>query len=90
MKNPAAISRATPMKTWITRRGMRLTMPAPTQAPDPALMTIAISSVGSTLTVVMNSAELNRIPTALPTFRVPGISSSGGCPRSLNKAVICA
>ena len=65
-------------------------MPAPIQAPAPALTTIAISSVGSTWTAVMKSAALKRIPTALPTFRVPGISSSGGCPRSLNNAVICA
>ena len=34
--------------------------------------------------------RLKKIPTALPTFRVPGISSSGGCLRSLNNAVICA
>jgi hypothetical protein len=78
------------MNSWIRRRRIRLTIPAPIQAPAPALMTIANSNTGSTLTVVMKSAALKRIPTALPTFRVPGMSSSGGFPRSLNKAVICA
>ena len=61
------------MNTRMTRRGIRLTMPAPIEALVPAQMTIAMRSVGSTWTVVMKSAALKRIATALPTFSVPGI-----------------
>jgi len=89
-KKTAAISSATPIKSWMPRRGIRLTIPAPIQAPTPELTTMLTSNTGSTAMAPKNSRALMKAGTALPTLSVPGINSSCGLPRSLNKAVICA
>jgi len=79
VKHAAASSRATLMNTWIARRRIRKA-----QSPVPALTTFAIRSLGRTLTVVMNGAELKRIPTgradepAMPPCRYDPRDPDGG------------
>src|SRR5437016_5317426 len=90
MKKNAATSRATPMNSWIVRRGSRLTSPAPSQAPAAALPTMQASSTGSTATAVTNSTVSRKAEELCPTLSVPGISSSAGAPRNLNSAVVGA
>ena len=61
-KNTAAVSNATPMHSWIARRGSRPTTPAPSQAPMVALATMVASSTGSTATTVVNYLEIDLQP----------------------------
>ena len=82
-KNTAAVSNATPMQSWIARRGSRPTTPAPSQAPTVALATIVASSTGSTATTVVKINVSVNAAALCPTLSVPGISSSAGLPRSL-------
>ena len=89
-KKNAAMSSATPMNSWIVRRGSRLTRPAPSQAPAVALATMQASSTGSTVTAVTNSTVSRKADAVCPTLSVPGISSSAGLPRNLNSAVVGA
>ena len=83
VKNTAAVSNATPMQIWIARRGNRPTTPAPSHAPMVALATMVASSTGSTATTVVKMSVSTNAAALWPTLSVPGISSSGGLPRSL-------
>src|SRR5882724_8771745 len=74
----------------MARRGSRLTIPAPSQAPTVALPTMAVRRSGSTATDVTKMAVSTNAEALWPTFNVPGMSSSAGRPRSLKSAVVGA
>ena len=83
VKTVPAMSKATPIVIWIARRGRRATMPAPSHAPTAALTTTVTSSNGSTRMVVTKMSASAMAAGVWPTFKVPGINSSGTRRRNL-------
>jgi len=69
---------------------MRLTTPAPIQAPTVALTTMASNSSGSTVIAVTKKIVSGMPAATPPTVSVPGMSSSFGRPRNLYSAVVVA
>jgi len=91
MKKNAATSSATPMNSWIVRRGSRLTSPAPSQAPAAALPTMQASSTGSTVTAVTEQHGLEKGGGVVPHVERARYQLVGGAHREiLNSAVVGA
>src|SRR5437763_16383660 len=86
VKKNAATSRATPMNSWVVRRGSRLTRPAPHQAPAAALATMLATSTGSTVTAVTHSTVSRKADEVCPTLSGPGDTAAAGAPRKLASA----
>ena len=86
----AATSSAQPMPIWMFRRGQPETTPAPTQEPVTAAAIISTRVVTSMATAVMKRNAWVMVGGVWPTFRVPGIFSSGTRRNILKTAVVGA
>ena len=89
-KRDAATSSAIPIPIWTRRRDQPATMPAPNHAPRIAAPIKDTSVNISTCTMAMNRKASRMVGGVWPTFRVPGIFSSGTSRKNLKMAVVGA